>query len=256
MKKIFIVCLVCVVLSISGCSKPPLEKEPVEIEDSSGADINISEPGVEQDDLSNQENQDENAENDYKLQENSSDIPSNDMDNKDSGANEALDNYKGIIMLEGMEEEVNYRVYKSEYGYLMSYDVDRFTVTSENGTDTYMAENMNPDLYTYVFINITRSEYVDGKKTELPIGNLYVDDSELNKTLSTNYPNDNVKINDYDAIHFKSIEGDDWNSLVKHVYIIPLEKNYYTITTHYFLEASEGYGVRIKAMLDTLVFEE
>jgi hypothetical protein len=168
-----------------------------------------------------------------------------------------LTTFKGTVTLEGMEEEVNYSTYQSDYGYQMDYDVDRFTVTSENGMDTFMAENLDPELYPYVFINVKKSEY-KGEKADLSIGdhNLSVFDEYSKQTLFTNAPKDNVKLGDYDAIHFEVIDGDQWNSLVRHIYLIRFDKIYYVIETNYFLEASEGYGVRIKAMLDTIVFEK
>lgn len=252
-------------ISLYGCGKTALEKGPVVVSDTSEDSIDISDQEKDHDNQADQEQQEQQehqeqqdqqnhqSETEVNIEDTSEDTSSVDK-NQDSSKNESNETFKGIIMLEGTEEEVNYRTYHSQFGYTMDYDVDRFTVTSENGIDTYIAENANPDLYPYVFIRITKSEYTEGK-IEIS-GNIYVDDEKLNETLSTNVPNDNVKIGDYDAIHFKFIDGNEWNSLVKHIYIIILEKNYYVIETNYFLEASEGYGVRIKAMLDTLVIEE
>lgn len=256
MKKILIVSYFCVLtFSLFACSKAALEKEPIVIEDSSEDGNPLSNTELEQDNLINENghNMDEGSE--ANPEEITPDQVSNDKDQSESESKDTIETYKGIVMLEGMEEEVNYRTYHSDYGYRMAYDMDRFTVTSEDGTDTYMAENINPEIYPYVFMRITRSHYINGEKPDL-IGKLYVDDNYINQTFTTNSPEDNIKIGDYDAVHFSYIDGDKWNSLVKNVYIIALEKYYYVIETNYFLEASEGYGVRINAMLDTIMIEE
>lgn len=255
MKKILIVCLSCfITLNLLGCSKVALEKEPIIIEDSSEAGIGESEPGVEQANPMNQENQDKETETESNSQETYGDAPSNDTVTSDTETEESKETFKGIIMLEGMEEEVNYRTYYSESGYQINYDVDRFPVTSENGVDTFMAENINPEIYPYVFFNIYKAEYTDDKREFT--GNLQVLDKTTNKVLSNNAPKENVKIGDYDAIHYKYIDGNQWNSLVRHIYVISLEKDDYVIHSNYFLEAAEGYGARILAMLDTLIIDE
>lgn len=243
MKKIIIVGFSCfITFNLFGCSSANLEKEPIVIEDSNTANIEEADELQESDNPSDLSNPDGKTATPSNSPEPSEDVSTT---------------FKGTVTLEGMEEEVNYSTYQSDYGYQMDYDVDRFTVTSENGMDTFMAENLDPELYPYVFINITRSEY-KGEKTDLSIGdnNLSVYDEYSKQTLSTNAPKDNVKLGDYDAIHFEVIDGDQWNSLVRHIYLIRFDKIYYVIETNYFLEASEGYGARIKAMLDTIVFEK
>lgn len=257
MKTLIIISLACMLtFNLTGCGTTALEQGPTVIQDSLEDNIDISEPQEEQEGQKDDDNQDPNTSTEPDSQEDSEDSPVTDSDESDSKDKDNTETFKGIIMLEGMEEEVNYRTYHSDYGYQMNYDVDRFTVTSDNGIDTFMAENINPEIYPYIFISITRSEYLDGEKVDSHAGQLHVYDEETDKILQTNYPKDNVKIGDYDAIHFEVIDGSQWNSLVKHIYIIDFEENYYVIETNYFLEASEGYGVRIKAMLDTIVIED
>ncbi|MFT4143485.1 MAG: hypothetical protein QM644_03435 [Mobilitalea sp.] len=274
MKKIIIVGFSCIItFNLLGCSSATVEKEPIVIEENDTANIEETEALQESDNLSDSANQEGKTGTASNSPENSEDVSTSDTDNSDTeihGVNtgefnndalttktDKLITFKGTITIEGMEEEVNYSTYQSDYGYQMDYDVDRFTITSENGIDTFMAENPDPELYPYVFINVTRSEY-KGEKTDLSTGdnNLAVFDEYSKQTLSTNAPKDNVKLGDYDAIHFQVIDGDQWNSLVRHIYLIRFDKTYYVIETNYFLEASEGYGARIKAMLDTIVFEE
>ncbi|NLO09005.1 MAG: hypothetical protein GX129_03945 [Clostridiales bacterium] len=255
MKKLLILSFSCILIfSLYGCSKAALEKEPVVIEDSLEDNIPLSEPEHEQDTQANDEEPGHKADAEVNPEDTSSDIPSNDRDQSDNESQETPEPFKGIVMLEGMEEEVNYLTYQSEYGYQMAYDIDRFTVTSENGIDTYMAENINPELYPYVFVNIYKSKFDDGNRDFS--GDLKLFDKASNETVTFSSPMENVKLGNYDAIHYEYIHGNQWNSLVRHIYVISLENDYYVIHTNYFLEASEGYGVRIEAMLDTIVIEE
>ncbi len=255
MKKILILGFTCIItFNLFGCSRAALEKNPIVIEDSSEANIDVSEPPLEPDNQTNVEKQEEYTGTASNLPETFGDLSSNDTDKTNSGSQGTNEAFKDTVMIEGMEEDVNYSTYQSEYGYQMNYDAARFTVTSENGIDTFMAENPNPDIYPYVFINITKSEYTKEKRDLRGI--IYVYDEATNQTLFTDSPKDNVKIGAYDAVHFEVIDGNEWNSLVKHIYLITFEKNYYVIETNYFLEASEGYGTRIEAMLDTLIIDE
>lgn len=274
MKKIIIIGLTCfITFNLLGCSSATVEKEPIVIQDTDTANLKDAEASQETDNPSDPATQEGKTGTTQNSPDNSVDESTIDTDssgtiihgvNVGEFNNDALNNktdklntFKGTITIEGMEEVVNYSTYQSDYGYQMNFDVDRFTVTSKNGIDTFMAENLDPELYPYIFINITKSKY-KGEKADLSIGdhNLYVYDEYSKQTLSTSTPKDNVKLGDYDAIHFEVIDGDEWNSLVRHIYLIRFDKTYYVIETNYFLEASEGYGARIKAMLDTIAFDK
>ncbi|NLL00007.1 MAG: hypothetical protein GX271_05010 [Clostridiales bacterium] len=254
MKKLIIISMFCIIsLNLLGCSKAELEEKPLVVEDSSDTNIDVSEPDLEQDNQKILENQSEITDIETNSQETTDGKSSIDNNQGDPESRETTKPYKAIVMVEGMEEEVNYQTYQSENGYQMAYDVDRFTVTSENGIDTYMAENINPEIYPYVFISIYKSEFDD--KNRGFSGNLQLVDKKTNEVVTFNASEENVKLGSYDAIHYQYIHGNQWNSLVRHIYVISLEKIYYVIHTNYFLEASEGYGARIKAMLDTIVIE-
>ena len=66
----------------------------------------------------------------------------------------------------------------------------------------------------------------------------------------------NSKISTYDAIVFHSVMGTDYNSPIKKIAVIESTQEYYTIETQYFLEAEEGFGARMMALLDTLIIIE
>jgi len=149
----------------------------------------------------------------------------------------------------------------------------RFTVTEEDTFVSFMAENADPELYPYVYLNIYKTKLQeksadDWNAIEIPEANIVgsVKDSEvkidLNKdspeadlksSVNLNYElSEPVKLGEYEAIHYKAVEGSEWNSIVSNYYFIVKGQNVYVLATQYFLEAEEGYGARFQAMMDTL----
>lgn len=257
MKRIYIIALSAIAsLSVYGCSTPQVEKTPVVIEEESNYttdQIKHTDPLLAEDDAMEKETtSDTNP---------AEDLSYSDTDNQDKAPNADTTNtsdepYQMTIELEGMEEQINCKTYQSPLGYLMSYDIDRFQVSSENNIDQYFAENPNPELYPYVFLNVTRSELPvtsDSSKSNT----IQVMDSE-NQILGY-LPEGNLKfekaepimIGGTEAVHYTAKSGTEWNSTVHHYYYLKADQYVYTFETQYFLEAAEGYGARIQAMLDT-----
>lgn len=284
MKKFIILGVSCLMaFPLTGCTTAKVEKEPVVIGASDESDqlddekvTNASDQKTIKNDTLNSSDDQEDINQQVEGNNTSSNNPSkedNDSASEDTISDVAAqddatkngtvasgtttvseDTYKGTVLLEGMEEEVTYKTFKSDLGYQIAYDIDRFTVSSENGKDTFMVENPNPELYPYVYITIGRTEYT-GEEVDFYDSDLHLRDEETGKDLVANSEKDTVKIGEYDAIHWQLIDGNEWNSLVKHYYFIPGENYYYWIQTNYFLEASEGFGARISAMLDTFILE-
>lgn len=281
MKKMIVlgVTLCIMTFHLTGCTSAKVEKEPVVIGDMEATESD--QLSNETNDTSNDNADDDNASSteDATSAETLNDETSKDTSSKDNSSKdnslkddttkndtskdnstidnvqtESEDSFKSTIMLEGMEEEVTYKTYKSELGYQIAYDVDRFTLSSEDEKDTFMAENSNPEIYPYVYFTIGRNEYT-GDEIDFYDSDLHLRDDETGKDLVANAKEDTVKIGEYEAIHWQLIDGKEWNSLVKNYYYIRGEKYYYWLQTNYFLEASEGFGTRISAMLDTLVIE-
>jgi hypothetical protein len=180
--------------------------------------------------------------------------------------------FTGTIKLEGMEETVNYKYFESSLGYRMAYDKDRFTVSSKYDVDSFIAENPDPEIYPYVYIKISRlpisASYLIGTisgefSTEKPKDSDWTEVyDENNNVIGYSSPKkyeiaqqDTVKLGDYEVEHYKVQEGTDWNSAIRNFYFIKKDQNIYRIETQYFLEAEEGYGARISAMLDTFSLE-
>jgi len=166
---------------------------------------------------------------------------------------ENLEEIKKItIEIEGMEEEINGRTFKSNLGYQMIYDFDRFQVTSFEDSDQFMVENPDPSRYPYVFLRILRMEEdsLEAKnlRESLESGKIKVAETESYINVEQK---DNLRINQWEAEQYSYIEGSDWDSLVKKYYLLSMDKSLYLIESQYFLGAAEGFGARILAMLDT-----
>ncbi len=159
----------------------------------------------------------------------------------------ASDRSELIFDLEGNREVVSVRDYNSTLGYQIKIDEERFTHSDVDGTDVYTAKNPDPSKYPDIYIKISRRE----KSNE----SNYLD--ELKQQLLSENPQLEVlsdsKVSTYDAIVFHSVMGTDYNSPIKKIAVIESDNEYHTIETQYFLEAEEGYGARIMALLDTLI---
>jgi hypothetical protein len=154
------------------------------------------------------------------------------------------------IEIEGNKEVVSVRNYISNLGYQIMMDEERFALTTTEASDLYSATNPNTSVYPDIYIRITKTEkanqvnYVEDLKQQL------LQENPQMKELS------DTKINTYDALVFKSNFGTEYNSAIKTVAVIEASTSYYTIETEYFLEAAEGYGARMKALLNTFTINE
>ncbi len=152
--------------------------------------------------------------------------------------------------LEGNKEVVSVRDYISSLGYQIKMDEERFTYDAMSGYDIFTASNPDPTVYPDIYIKISNIDKITQSN--------YIED--LNQQLLSENPQLKVlsgtKLGDYDALTFQSNFGTEYNSAIKKVYVIESENGYFTIETQYFLEAEEGYGARIRTLLDTLVMNE
>jgi hypothetical protein len=254
MKKIIIIAFAFVsAVSLTACSTPKVEKSPVVIEDTNEETL---------EDVSTDEAP-ETVQNDA---EETSDTTKTDHQTENTDAakgtassgevEESGQPFEAVIELEGTPETVMYQTFQISLGYTIDYDIDRFKVTSENGADSFMAENPDPELYPYVYLNISRVNYpVENSDKDLsPVkdseGNIlgYLD-SDITEPL------DPVEIGGQIAYHFIEQDGKEWNSPVRNYYFMKTGNYVYVFEIQYFLEASEGFGARIDAMLDTFTLK-
>lgn len=166
-----------------------------------------------------------------------------------------------IVEVEGMTEQITGHIFQSTLGYHMTYDPERFTVTNENGIDSYMAANSNPDLYPYVYLNISRydipteGEALDNTSSK-PNWHKVTKGSVtgyIRADIAEEESYDIVSIGEKEAFHHTMKEGTEWNSVVRDYYVLTTSDSIYLLEVQNFLEAQEGFGARILSMLKTFV---
>lgn len=215
---------------------------------------------IDDNDIIDDDNIEEQDKRDTEKDDTTSDDKGNKEDTSDNETDDDLDNpgeidvTKGYeepanlsIEIEGTTEEITASLYHSPLGYKMVYDNELFSLSNKEGSlDSYVAENLEPDKYPDISIRIST----------LNSSNPIIEFEESQDSITTasgdkaNFVEE-VKIGAYTAKHYKLKTGDEWDSIIKNFYIIETEGIDFIIETQYFLEAAEGYGARIWAMLNT-----
>lgn len=154
------------------------------------------------------------------------------------------------IEIEGNKEVVPVRKYNSSLGYQIQMDDERFTYEAQEGSDIYTAVNPDASVYPDVYIKITKTNKIDQIDYLRNLKDLLLKENSQTKEIS------DQKIGTYDVEGFHLSFGNEYNSAIKKVAVIETIATYYTIETQYFLEAAEGYGARIKALLDTFTIND
>lgn len=154
------------------------------------------------------------------------------------------------VELEGTKEILPTRVYTSDLGYQIHMDEQRFSYERIDGADVYKVLQVATSAYPDIFIKISKTDQTDDYNYLKAL-----EDSQKNANSKVEKL-DPVSLGTYDAVHYRSSFGDTSDSIIENVYVIEVEKSYYTIETQYFLEAEEGYGARIASLLETFTLTE
>lgn len=173
----------------------------------------------------------------------SADKNGNKTKKEEYGKNESfeLEPAKLTVEIEGTTEEIDAVSYTSPLGYRIIFDSERFNLSREkDGSDKFTANNQDSDGYPDVYININILP-------EMPNSDTITTDGKD----AAEYVGE-VSIGSYTAGHYKYKSGNNWNSIIKDYYIINQDDKNFIIECGYFLEAQEGYGARIEAMLKTI----
>ena len=152
------------------------------------------------------------------------------------------------VSIEGTEERVQGKRYKSKQGYEIVYDSERFKRESQENTDSFLADNPDPTIYPYIYVNISRLEDTTVEEYS----------KELYKRLSKEGHRSVIISNDTEKGQDSSKDvqvtvqtGYNWDSVIRKYRVIGEAGKVFLIETQYYLEAEEGYGARIEAMIDT-----
>jgi hypothetical protein len=229
MKKAIVILSVITVIGLTGCSRAEVEKKPVVVKDV-----------VSLDDEKNPETSKKasTAEEVTKVSEAAN------SEIEDDNSDQAEKPTTLTIKIEGMEEKIN-GLWHTGDGYEIVYDADRFEYSDKDGVDNFIADNSDPAIYPYVYLCINHLK--DKSATD------YV--KKLSDTLSANGFKSEITtdatIGNYKGTILTAQAGSEWNSIIRNYYIIENGTSIYVIEAQYFVEASEGYGARFEAMLNT-----
>jgi hypothetical protein len=148
-----------------------------------------------------------------------------------------------IREIEGMPEEQEVVLNEGKAGYIIYIDEERYTLIEEESLDRIVLKEKLDDMYPEVSMSI--EQVADKTPAELAAEI----SAELKKSFTTVKEVESVT-NPVDGLLISAINGDEWDSLVTEVYIVSNEKEgSFIIQQNYFLEASEGHGLRFNQML-------
>lgn len=290
-KNLILIMFFLVALSMYGCSTSKAEKEPVVIKDNTDTSMEdiTTEPITELPNSNPSQNQ--------AIKANSNVSTATEQKNSEDQFNENTitptkepnvtpeEPFKYAIDLEGMKETINCKIFHSTQGYDIFYDIDRFTITNEDGIDSFMVENLDPELYPYIYFNINRYDIPTEadllKSSSIPwsiilhdssgngAGYLLKSSGQLVMDIKGNIlgyvvtkdsamiltPVKSKILNNYNSYHYIISDGNEWNSPVREYYYLIKDNYLYEIEVQYYAEAAEGYGARIDALLNTFTFQ-
>ncbi len=138
------------------------------------------------------------------------------------------------IYMEGVSVDVNYTAVKSALGYTLQYDADSYGISRDGNTDYYRFLEDMDRIYFSIELLSTDFEEISGEVLE-------------------NNPN-GYEVKYVGLIDGKEATADSpfsWDSEVVDTDYIKAEGRVYKIERHYYMEATEGAGVRIAHMVGT-----
>ena len=148
--------------------------------------------------------------------------------------------YEAVIEVEGMEETVWYANYRSDKGYAMAYDVERFAPEQYAEYDLF-AKLYNPS-YLADFIWISRVYNADEGAAEAK-RNALIDAGYSASGISQT----RVGSGGYLAKCFSARQGE----VIARHFFVDAGNGYFTIVVTYTQQTAEGYGTRMLQMLNT-----
>ena len=156
--------------------------------------------------------------------------------------------FKTVIVMEGMEETVNYEHIRNEaLGFEMDYDYESFTRSSEDDRERFTLvwdDPANPENYLELNYSPESAEFAAGAISEALSEEyeLYRDDSYMLEHAGR-------------CIYISTSEVKGGGTIPEHlqtVYVIPAGDGCIVATEHCSLESAEGVGRRFAYMMHTL----
>ena len=152
--------------------------------------------------------------------------------------------FETVIMIEGMEETVQYEHVKSDaIGFEMDYDYNSLERYSEPERERFISPYDDPqDPWNYLEVTYS-AENADTVS------------ASVRETLSGDY--DMIEQESYaldqagECIKTDAFDAKDGAGTLQTVYIIPASDGCRVVTAHYTLESAEGFGTRFDYLMQT-----
>ena len=155
--------------------------------------------------------------------------------------------FETVIILEGMEETVNYEhIRREDLGFEMDYDYDSFTRQSTPDRELFLSvwdDPENPENFLELIHSPADADTVAA----------FVSEAFSKEYDITTIPRELDHAGTCTRIEASVIKGtNNMADQIQAVYIIPAPDGCIVATTHSFIAESEGFGHRFSYMLDTL----
>ncbi len=157
--------------------------------------------------------------------------------------------FEGTVMLEGMEETVQYEHVRNEdIGFELDYEYEALERHRASDREYFISRYDDPD-DPWNYLEVTCSEENADTVSPAVIAELSKDfDTVTSKALTLDCAGECVMIDASGAKDGRMPAG-----ALESVYIIPAADGCCIATVHYTVESAEGFGARFAAMLNTLV---
>lgn len=156
---------------------------------------------------------------------------------------DAPETYDIRISIEGIRETMTLTDYDSG-SFSIGYDSERLSVVADEAgvLPLRIASLYNTGDHTDVYIEISLVRGADEQQLLENDMKQYEGDYAYSQM---------VELGEAKVSGFYYRSGDEWDSEVVETYYIPSGEDCYYILTHYFFEASEGWGARFPVMIST-----
>lgn len=153
------------------------------------------------------------------------------------------------IELEGMQEKMTLTKYKGA-SFFIYYDAGNFTIEDSSGDDVgFYLNNPDPNIYPDISLIISFEQAATAQEKAEAL----LSDTDLEYRLISEEKIGGLPAKQYHAI---ADTNPQWDSITSDIYFIDGNGGCFTIACSGYLEASEGWGARIGAMVGTFSLED
>lgn len=153
------------------------------------------------------------------------------------------------VEIEGQTQTIPGVRHNSVLGYAVTYDPERFALNLvDEYSESYMAERTEGTPNVYLAVSVMENEL-----DELTFDQV-VEGMRLQQNIESEGETVSVGAHSYAATYLRYAAGTEDGDEIVEYYITEQNGTIFVVALGYFVEAEEGYGSRLHAMLDTMTF--